>query len=307
MLMPKQNGSPWIGTGLDFLWLELTNQCNLRCVHCYAESGPRGNEDDVLTTHDYVRLLDEAHGLGCGSVQFIGGEPTLNRDLDLLIRYAREKGFDLIEVFTNLTRLTDDLVALFKSYRVEVATSVYAHVAGVHDKVTTIAGSFARTVANLRRLVAAGIPVRASVIAMDENRDIVPETMAFLRNMGVPVVGSDGIRRIGRGSHSAGSQMSELCGQCAGARLCVGPDGRASPCIMSKAWSVGSVMQSRLAEIVCSSELQEVREAIYREAVMGRQGTSVCQPQVCGPYNSCGPNLGPGPCAPSGCSICRPG
>jgi MoaA/NifB/PqqE/SkfB family radical SAM enzyme len=21
---------------LDFLWLELTNRCNLRCVHCYT-------------------------------------------------------------------------------------------------------------------------------------------------------------------------------------------------------------------------------------------------------------------------------
>ena len=22
---------------LDFLWLELTNRCNLQCVHCYTE------------------------------------------------------------------------------------------------------------------------------------------------------------------------------------------------------------------------------------------------------------------------------
>ena len=27
--------------GLRFLWLELTNRCNLTRAHCYAESGPR--------------------------------------------------------------------------------------------------------------------------------------------------------------------------------------------------------------------------------------------------------------------------
>ena len=25
---------------LDFLWLELTNRCNLQCVHCYTQSPP---------------------------------------------------------------------------------------------------------------------------------------------------------------------------------------------------------------------------------------------------------------------------
>ena len=30
-----------VGAGLDFLWLELTNRCNLRCVHCYTASARR--------------------------------------------------------------------------------------------------------------------------------------------------------------------------------------------------------------------------------------------------------------------------
>src|SRR5580658_702755 len=80
--------------GLSFLWLELTNKCNLSCAHCYAESGPRPSRKDVLTTNDYRRLLDEAAAIGCRAVQFIGGEPTLHRGLPELIAHARVLGYE---------------------------------------------------------------------------------------------------------------------------------------------------------------------------------------------------------------------
>jgi uncharacterized radical SAM superfamily Fe-S cluster-containing enzyme len=64
---------------IEFLWLELTNRCNLRCVHCYADSGPHGYKLDRLVADDYRRLIDEARELGCDQVQFIGGEPTLDK------------------------------------------------------------------------------------------------------------------------------------------------------------------------------------------------------------------------------------
>jgi sulfatase maturation enzyme AslB (radical SAM superfamily) len=295
-------------SGLDFLWLELTNQCNLQCVHCYAESGPRTGNRDTLEKQDYISLLDEAYDLGCRRVQFIGGEPTLNHDLESLIVHAAEKGFDLIEVFTNLTRLTEPLAVLFKTRRVHVATSVYANVAGIHDRITTVPGSFARTVANLKKLVAAGVPVRAGLIQMEENQHIVDETLAFLRGLGVWNAGFDGLRKIGRGACSAESDMSELCGQCAGAKLCVGPDGLVSPCIMSKAWSVGSLSETTLSEIVCSEKLSMTRSAIYH-AVQSKTNENIgeCNPQYCGPGSTCPPATGPGPCGPSGCHICHPG
>ncbi|MCJ7597684.1 MAG: radical SAM protein, partial [Methyloceanibacter sp.] len=46
---------------LDFLWLELTNRCNLQCVHCYTESHPHSGDRDLLTAQDYDRLMREAY------------------------------------------------------------------------------------------------------------------------------------------------------------------------------------------------------------------------------------------------------
>lgn len=292
--------------GLDFIWLELTNQCNLQCVHCYAESGPRAVNNDIMEISDYMRVIDESFDIGCRMIQFIGGEPTLNNDLSNLIIYADRKGFEFIEVFTNLTRLTDSLATLFKERRVHVATSVYADVAGIHDKITTVPGSFARTISNLKKLIAIGVFVRASVIAMQENRHVVEETINFLQRIGVQSVGSDGLRKIGRGAASGQGGMSELCGQCAGPKLCIGPDGLASPCIMSKSWSVGSVMQRNLVDIIKSNELAVIRSQIA-------DATRVTTITSCNPNrpNPCNPDYG-GPCGPCnpnthcGPNACRP-
>jgi MoaA/NifB/PqqE/SkfB family radical SAM enzyme len=56
----------------DFLWLELTNRCNLQCTHCYAESGPDADVSNQLSVGEYEHLLREAFELGCRKVQFIG-------------------------------------------------------------------------------------------------------------------------------------------------------------------------------------------------------------------------------------------
>jgi len=301
------------------LWLELTNKCNLNCSHCYAESGPHPSRKDVLVTADYLRLLDEAAGIGCRAVQFIGGEPTLHRGLPELIGHARDVGYEEIEVYTNGTVLTEKLLACFVEHKTSIAVSVYADDAETHDAVTTRVGSHARTISNLRRMVSAGLKIRVGVIAMDANKHRITETVKFLRELGIEKVGVDHARSVGRGervSHdNAGLQA--LCGHCWRGSLCVAPDGTASPCVMSKAWSVGSVAETGLADLLLGPQLLEARELIRTEVWLPRQneirlqalstescvpcaGTcppeTVCTPEECTPTPKCGPKV----CTPEG-------
>src|ERR1039458_5650440 len=132
---------------LDFLWLELTNRCNLECVHCYADSSPQGKHG-TLSADRQAELLSDARSLGCERVQFIGGEPTLNRALPFLIAEADRLGFEFIEVSTNLVAVTDHLLECFQRHRVHVATSIYSHVPEIHDTVTARSGSWNSTARN---------------------------------------------------------------------------------------------------------------------------------------------------------------
>lgn len=60
------------GNGLRFVWLEITGRCQLSCSHCYARSGPAGSHGR-MTMNDWLRVIDQAAGLGVDWVQFIGG------------------------------------------------------------------------------------------------------------------------------------------------------------------------------------------------------------------------------------------
>ena len=309
---------------IDFLWLELTNQCNLRCVHCYAESSPHARHSDRLLLADYERLINEARTLGCRKIQFIGGEPTLNQELEHLIVRAVSAGYTFIEVFTNLTRLSQKLLVCFKNHGVHVATSIYAPTHDIHDRITQVQGSFKKTIGNLQRLLEVNVSVRVGVINMKQNSDLIDATIQFLKNKGVENVGIDRLRLFGRGRTGGKGDLQELCGACAGGTLCIAPDGRVSPCIMSKDWSIGSVLETSLADIVESEKLRSLRKNIYRTVVESREASggshygnkntiSVCDPH-CPPYCEpacsprCGPTCDPISCNPRSCwpAMCNP-
>ncbi|MGQ9532397.1 MAG: radical SAM protein [Desulfotomaculales bacterium] len=76
--------------------LEVTNQCNLRCRHCYAGAGERLPGE--LTLAEITGLLDELSRLGTVEVEFSGGEPLLRPELPDLLGYARSLDFSVVLV-----------------------------------------------------------------------------------------------------------------------------------------------------------------------------------------------------------------
>ena len=256
--------------GLDFLWLEITRRCNLACVHCYASSSPQLPLIERMAFGDWCRVIDEARAVGCRRLQFIGGEPTIHPDLGRLLEYADEAGFRRCEVFTNLTVVRDDLARTFKRLGVLVHFSFYSFDPAVHDQITGQRGSFERTVDGIRQLVRRRVRLAAGIITVPQNAAQIKKTRATLRRLGVRAVGIDRVRGIGRGEQFVvpGAPHEELCGACWNAKLCVGADGDAHPCVFSRSTSVGNVLDEGLTAIIAGARLQAFR----RQMFLGSQG-----------------------------------
>jgi MoaA/NifB/PqqE/SkfB family radical SAM enzyme len=306
-----------LSSNLEFLWLEITSLCNLQCVHCYAESSPHPEMKNILSPNDYFQLISEASRLGCKKVQFIGGEPTLAKHLPDYISHAHKEGFDFIEVFSNLFTISDQLITCFVDNKVSVATSFYCDIPEIHDEITQRSGSHSVTTANIKRILDAGLVLRAGIILMPPNQHRLEETKEFLYNLGVQEVGTDRLRGVGRGTYLESPEkacdLGELCGSCWKGSACVAPDGTVSPCIMSKEWSTGSILNAPLGEVFQSSEFYNIRQRIYEEVWLPLEETAaacnpdcsptcvpqrVCSPTSCSPNKNCQPTAGCRPCSP---------
>ena len=70
--------------------IELTNRCNLACQHCF--SGRHGGRDE-LSLALLQRVLPEAKALGFTRLSFTGGEPTIHRHFEDVLRVSCENEY----------------------------------------------------------------------------------------------------------------------------------------------------------------------------------------------------------------------
>lgn len=279
------------GQKVNFLWLELTNACNLECIHCYANSGPNEGKNDSLSSEDYRNVIIDANNKGCKEIQFIGGEATLHKDLPQFIELAIDLGYTFIEIYTNLMYIPSQLMTIIKNNNIHIATSLYSSVPATHDLITTRSGSWLKTVSNIQKLVGNNIPCRVGIVEMDQNADHISDTIEFIKDLGITDFHVDSARGFGRGARDEEDhKMESLCGQCSGDVLCVGPNGVVSPCIMSKKWAVGDISTNSLKEIIEGKKLSDTRQQIA-EAVGPQMGSCnpECSPYKCSPYTQCHP------------------
>jgi MoaA/NifB/PqqE/SkfB family radical SAM enzyme len=299
--------------GLSFLWLEITQRCNLTCQHCYAGSSPGRPLSQGMARNDWFRVISEASTLGCKAIQFIGGEPTLHPDLPDLIQHSRSSGFEMIEVFTNATTLNEARLQLFQSEKVSVACSFYSDDEAVHDSITRQRGSFLRTKDGIVKALAQGIDLRVGIIEMELNSGHHDRAASLLRSLGVNRIGRDRIREVGRGTAEIAPrlpQYGDICGHCWKGKLCVTDSGDAYPCIMARKTCVGNVMQDALSNIVDGRSLTKFRDEVQDEfeRMEVKNCTPDCSPsEYCSPFDACSPKelcypaniCGPQqPCAP---------
>lgn len=262
--------------GFELLFVELTGRCDASCVHCYASAGP-----DVVATLDRATceaVLRDAAGLGFRAVQFTGGEPLLCPYLPELVELAAGLGLTNVEIYTNGLRLDDALLDRLAPARPGFAFSFYSHRPDVHDAITRVPGSCGRTAAAISRVVARGLRVRVSVVAVAGNADHVEQTVAFVRGLGVAQVGWGASHAVGRGSLYEGPVRAPCELDAAnddarrnGGRLCVAYDGSVVPCIFHRHDVLGRLAERPLREIVARPDppAREDRdpEAFRRDAV----------------------------------------
>ncbi|MCX8110279.1 MAG: radical SAM protein, partial [Syntrophorhabdaceae bacterium] len=91
---------------------EVTGACNLRCIHCHAQSG-RPAEDE-LTTEEAKRFINDLAKVDeFRMLVYTDNEPLVRPDIFDLLEHSKKAGFTNV-IATNGTLITDDMARRLK-------------------------------------------------------------------------------------------------------------------------------------------------------------------------------------------------
>ena len=186
---------------IEMAWLEITQTCNLRCLHCY-EGTVHKSSGNTLSLNEWKNVIEQLKHLNIKRTVVIGGEPCCHTNLMKILEHILQEKID-VTLFTNGTLLNDAMINFIAQNNIRVKISVYGHCAEIHDKITGVSGSFAKTEHSIKNLTSQGVPVEASVIIMKENQDFLSEIIAWTKENHMQYHRYDTIREIGGGAQNA--------------------------------------------------------------------------------------------------------
>jgi len=161
--------------------LDVTYRCNERCAHCYLDHDDHGE----MTTAEIADLLNQLAEAGVFFLSLSGGEVFLRRDFLEIVAKARQLLFN-VKVKTNGVMIREREAARLRQLGVEqIQISVYSHRPEVHEAITKLPGSLARTIRAIRFLKAQGLKVSIANVLMRGNFADQPEVARLARELGV--------------------------------------------------------------------------------------------------------------------------
>ncbi|WP_263498904.1 pyrroloquinoline quinone biosynthesis protein PqqE [Mesorhizobium sp. ESP7-2] len=162
---------------------ELTHRCPLQCPYC---SNPlellKANRE--LDTQTWLDLFSQAADLGVLQVHLSGGEPTLRRDLELLIAGLSARG-----VYTNLItagmNIAERRIEAFVQAGLDhLQLSFQGARQATTDRIGNHSGSHEKKLETARRARAAGLPLTINAPIHRHNIEEVPEFIDLALSLG---------------------------------------------------------------------------------------------------------------------------
>jgi len=146
-----------LGAPLYVAW-QITNECNLACLHCIEESGPGKAFRDELDRDQVFGVIDQLMANEVPYLSFSGGEPMLHPLFFEMVERVTSKGSQL-KIETNGHYLTPESCARLKELGVKAVQVSLDGASSATFGRMRVRGEFDRTLDGIRNLKAAGVPI----------------------------------------------------------------------------------------------------------------------------------------------------
>ncbi|HEX4311745.1 MAG TPA: radical SAM protein, partial [Acidobacteriaceae bacterium] len=165
------------------IW-ELTQACDLACVHCRACAIESRNPFE-LKTEEGFRLLEEVRSFGDPLMVFTGGDPLKRPDLFQLLEKSVTLGLRTTVTPSATPLLTESAIERFQAVGVaRMAISLDGPDAASHDGFRRVEGSFERTILALNHAQSTGLQTQINTTVTRHNVDRLGEIARVVEQSG---------------------------------------------------------------------------------------------------------------------------
>ena len=165
------------------IW-EVTQACDLACVHCRASAQSTRNPHELSTEQGY-RLLEDIRSFGEPLMVFTGGDPLKRPDLYELIRHSVKIGLRTNVTPSATPLLTEAAIDRFQEAGVtRMAISLDGPDAATHDDFRGIPGTFDRAMLALRHAQKIGLDTQLQTTVSRRNMARLPEVAQIAADIG---------------------------------------------------------------------------------------------------------------------------
>ncbi len=154
---PAATGTGDLGAPLYVAW-QVTNECNLACLHCIEESGPGKAFRDELDAEQVFRVLEQLMDREVPYLSFSGGEPMVHPLFFDMVQYVCARNGQL-KIETNGHYLSPENCQRLRSLGVKAVQVSLDGASRETFNRMRVRGDFDEVIKGTRNLHAAGVPI----------------------------------------------------------------------------------------------------------------------------------------------------
>ena len=178
----------------------ITNKCNLRCKHCYADAGDKLKNE--LSLEEIKKAIDDLHDLGTQYIILSGGEPLIHKNFFDILGHCNEKKMHTM-ITSNGTLLDDKTAKKLKKFKYldSVQISIDSHLPERHNEFRGINNAFELAIRGVKACKNNGLKVSIMTTLSKYNIDNMDKMLELFTSLGVDGIAFERFVPEGRGKN----------------------------------------------------------------------------------------------------------
>lgn len=187
---------------LQTVTIRVTQECNLRCQHCYSVSGKKLQNE--LSLKEIKEIVNQSKKLGAIRIFLTGGEPFIREDICDILKYADEQDF-AIYISTNGTVFNKKIINSLKSLKhLRTLQISIDGLSKIHDQIRGEKGTFNKAIkwAKVVKKELKGKKIAFIFTLMKKNKNELEKVLKLAMSLKIDVLGLVPLYPVKRSSNA---------------------------------------------------------------------------------------------------------